>query len=119
MKHNKEKSLCCGAPVSMLNRPLATEIAEKKMSEAEKVNADAMAFICTGCLSTLSRYATERNIKSYYITELAQMAIGETPSLKVPENTKKIQRHVVKTISENPNLLVDRYIIKNGKIIRL
>jgi len=119
MKHNKEKSLCCGAPVSMRNRPLAKKIAEEKMSEAEEINADAMAFICTGCLATLSRYNAERNIKSYYITELAQMVIGETPSLTIPENTRKVQRHVAKTISENPNLLVDRYIIKNGKIIHL
>jgi len=119
MKHVKEKSLCCGAPLSMSNRNLGTKIAKERISEAESVNADVIAFICTGCLATLSRYATERNINSYYITELAQMAIGETPSLKILENAKKLQRHVIKTISGNPNLLAERYIIKNGKIIRL
>ncbi len=118
MKHNKEKSLCCGAPLSMRNRSLATDIAKGKIAEAEYVNADSIAHICTGCLSALSYHATERNIKSYYITELAQMAIGEHPSLNILDNTNNIQKQIMKTISKNPNVIAERYIIKNGKICR-
>ncbi len=119
MKHNRENSLCCGAPLAMSNRNLATKIAKERISEAESVNTDVIAFMCTGCLTTLSRYATERNIKSYYATELAQMAIGESPEFKILENAKMLQKQVIKTISENPNILTERFIIKNGKVSRL
>lgn len=119
MKHNKETSLCCGLPLSMSNRSLATNIAKEKILEAELVNAEVIAHICTGCYSTLSNHATERNIISYYITELAQLAIGERPSLNVLDNTKKLQKQVIQTISKNPNIIAERYKIKDGKIIPL
>ncbi|MFX1376309.1 MAG: (Fe-S)-binding protein [Promethearchaeota archaeon] len=119
MKHNKESSLCCGTPLAIRNRSLAAEFAEKRISEAESVNAEIIAHICTGCYSALSNSATERNIKSYYITELAQLATGEQPSLNILENTKKLQKQIIQTISMNPNIITERYIIKNGKIVRL
>ncbi len=119
MKHNKETSLCCGAPLSISNRSLATNIAKKRISEAELVNTEVIAHICTGCLTTLSKFATERNIKSYYITELAQMATGESSSLNILNNAKTLQKQVIKTISKNPNVLAEHYIIKDGKICRL
>jgi len=118
MEHNKEKSLCCGAPLIISNRTLATKIAKERISEAEHVNAEIIAHICTCCLATLSNSATERNIHSYYITEVAQMAIGETPPLKIIDNTKNLNNQIMKTISKNPNLIAERYLIKNGKISR-
>jgi len=119
MKHNREKSLCCGAPLIISNSTLATKIAKERIAEAEHVSAEIIAHICTGCLATLSKSATERNINSYYITELAQMAIGETPPLKILENTKNLNNQIMKIISKNPKLIAERYIIKNGKISRL
>ena len=119
MKHNREKSLCCGAPLMISNRSLSTEIAKKRISEAELVNADIIAHICTGCLATLSRHATEKNINSYYITELAQMAIGENHPLNILEDTENINKQIMQTMSKNPKLLTEKYIIKNGKINRL
>jgi Fe-S oxidoreductase len=119
MNHNKDTSLCCGAPLSISNRPLATSIAKKRISEAEEANAEVIAHICTGCLTTLSKYATEKNIKSYYVTELAQLAIGESPSQNILNNAKKLERHVIETMSTNPNVLKERYIIKDGNIVRL
>ncbi|MFX0012853.1 MAG: (Fe-S)-binding protein [Candidatus Hermodarchaeota archaeon] len=119
MKHNRETSLCCGAPLSILNRPVAANIAKKRISEAEDVDAEVITHICTGCLTTLSRYATEKNIKSYYVTELAQLAIGESPSQNILNNAKKLEKQVIKTMSTNPNVLKERYIIKDGNIVRL
>jgi Fe-S oxidoreductase len=119
MKHNKEYSLCCGAPLLISNRVLGANIAKERISEAADVSAEIMAHICTGCLSTLSKYASENNIQSYYITELAQMAIGETPTLKILENAKHLQEQVIKTIKENSNILIDKYIIKEGKVQRV
>jgi Fe-S oxidoreductase len=119
MKHNREKSLCCGAPLIISNRSLATKIAKERILEAELVNTDIIAHICTGCLATLSRYATDKNINSYYITELAQMATGETPPLNILKNTENLNKQVMKTIAKNPKLLTEKFIIKNGKINRL
>jgi Fe-S oxidoreductase len=119
MKHNKESSLCCGSPLLMGNPSLAAETAEKRMEEAKLVEAEVIAHICTGCYSALSNPASKRDIRSYYITELAQLAIGERPSQKILENTKKLQKQVFQTISQNPQILSERYIIKDGKINRL
>ena len=119
MKHNKESSLCCGTPLAMRNRSLATEFAKKRIHEAELVNTEIMAHICTGCYSALFNAATERNIKSYYITELAQLATGERPSLNILDNTKKLQKQIMQTISKNPNIIKERYTMKDGKILRL
>jgi Fe-S oxidoreductase len=118
MKSNKEKSLCCGAPLIISNRSLATKMAKERISEAESVNADVIAHICTGCLTTLSKFAIEKKISSYYITELAQMAIGEIPSLKIIENAENLQNQVIKTMQENPKLIMEKFIIKNGEITR-
>ena len=119
MKHNKESSLCCGSPLAMPNPSLATEIAKNKITEAEQVNAEVIAHICTGCYSALSNHATKKNIKSYYITELAQFATGEQPSLNILENTKNLQKQIMQTIRKNPNIIKERYIIKEGKTTRL
>jgi heterodisulfide reductase subunit D len=118
MKHSREQSLCCGAPLSVSNRSLASKIAKERILEAVEVNTEIIAHICTGCLARLSGPASEKNIKSYYITELAQMAIGETPSLKIIENARKLEKQVMKTISENPNVLSELYVIRDGKIHR-
>ncbi len=119
MEYNRENSHCCGLPITTSNRELGRKIAEERTSEAENVNADIIAHICTGCLSNLSTYAAKKNINSYYITELAQMAIGETPALNVLENKKKINTKMMKTIIENPNILKEKYILNYGKVTRL
>jgi Fe-S oxidoreductase len=116
MKHNKKQSFCCGAPLSVSNRSLASKVANERILEATDVNAEIIAHICTGCLARLSSPAAERNIQSYYMTELAQMAIGETPPLKIIENARKLEKQVMKTISENPKVITERYFARNGKI---
>ncbi|TFG30239.1 MAG: (Fe-S)-binding protein [Promethearchaeota archaeon] len=119
MKHNRKKSLCCGAPVAVSNRPLGKKIAKMKISEAKDVGAEAIAFICTGCLFGLAKYASIKNIESYYITELAQMAIGEKPSHQIVNTIKQMENHLFKKVGENPTLMTDRYLLKNGKIVRI
>ena len=90
-----------------------------KISEIQDIGANAIAYICTGCLFSLSRYALKKNIESYYITELAQLAIGEKPIHKIVDTAKKIENHLFKKVSENPSLMTERYVIKNGKICRI
>ena len=119
MKHSKEKSLCCGSPVEGTNKPLARKIGEQNIAEAQEVQADALAFLCPGCIYTLGKFAKEKNIESYYITELAQMAIGEKVVPKIPELTYQIKGHLIKKIKENPSIVKDRYIVKDVKIKQL
>ena len=119
MKHNKEKSLCCGVPVAASNRALGRKIAKLRIKEARDVGADSIAFICTGCLFGLARHASSKNIESYYITELAQMAIGEKPYHKIIDTSNQVASCLFKKVGENPNLMKERYIIKNGKITRI
>jgi Fe-S oxidoreductase len=116
MKHKKEHSLCCGAPVTESNRPLGMKIAKTRVEEAKEVEADAIAYICHGCLMGLAKDALAKNIESYYITELVQMAIGETPYHKIVESLDQIINHLLKKVIENPNLRKEKYIIKDGRI---
>lgn len=121
MKHNKEKSLCCGAPFMLTNRniSLGNEMAKRRVSEAEEVNADIISHICTGCLYTLSKHASDKNIESYYVTELAQMAIGEKAAHNIVKASEQIKKSIFNKIKENPHLLAERYVIKNGEIKRI
>jgi Fe-S oxidoreductase len=116
MKHNKKQSLCCGAPLIVSNPKLASKITNERTLEAVEVNAEIIAHICTGCLARLSSPASGKNIKSYYITELAQMAIGETPSFKIIGNGQRLQKQIMKTITKNPKVLTERYFATNGKL---
>ncbi|MCP4757241.1 MAG: hypothetical protein GY866_40780 [Proteobacteria bacterium] len=62
MEHNRNKSLCCGAPLAARNPQLADEFAEI---------------------------------------------------------SKGLRTNLITKISQNPNLLTDKYVIKNGKVERL
>ncbi|MHA1727853.1 MAG: (Fe-S)-binding protein [Promethearchaeota archaeon] len=118
MKHNREKSLCCGVPVLGRNINLFKKISEMSISEAEESGSDIIALSCTGCLG-LARNAAKRNIQTYNITELAQIAIGENPPHQVVEVTNKLNRLIGKKFRENSALLTDRYTIKNGNIHKI
>ncbi|MFX1339393.1 MAG: hypothetical protein ACFFDK_12345, partial [Promethearchaeota archaeon] len=68
-----------------------------------------------GCLFRLSPFAKRANIEPYYITELAQIAIGEKPIHKIVDATKRVENYLLKRVMDNPHIIRDRYIIKNGK----
>ncbi len=115
MKHTKEKSLCCGAPIATVNRDLGKKISKMNIAEAKSIDADAISFLCSGCLFRLSPFAKRADIEPYYITELAQMAIGEKPIHKIIDATKKIENYILKRVMDNPRILREKYTIKNGK----
>ncbi|MFW9999775.1 MAG: (Fe-S)-binding protein [Candidatus Hodarchaeota archaeon] len=118
MKHNRKMTLCCAASVSDSNKELYNEISGMRIAEAEEIDAKRMVVSCTGCLS-LAKPARERNIETYHMLELAQMAIGEKPAHRTIELRENYKKLLTKTIKENPNLLKDKVIIKNGKIQHL
>ncbi len=119
MKHNREKSLCCSSPISVSNQRLASKIQRKNISEAKEAGADAIAFVCPGCISFLARGAAKKKIGAFYITELAQLAIGEKISHRILESMEEIQNLVFKKVLDNPNIFTDRYVMKNGDLKKL
>lgn len=116
MKHNKQNSLCCGSPLRFRNPVLANDIVEKRVIEAKESGADTIAVRCTGCYSALSAKAAEHNLETYYVSELAQMAVGEKPPHRIEEILNGLAENMMKKVSENEELLTKRYVIKNGEI---
>jgi len=119
MKHNREKSLCCSSPISVSNQRLASKIQRKNISEAKEAGADAIAFVCPGCISFLARSAAKKKIGAFYITELAQLAIGEKIPHRILESIEEIQNLVFKKVLDNPNIMKSRFKLENGKIVKI
>jgi Fe-S oxidoreductase len=118
MEHNRRESMCCGTPAAGRNPKLASDMAEKRVSEAKETGADAIVVSCTGCLS-LSDKAKEQGLEVYNITELAQMAIGEEPPHRVAEVNRQLRSDIVKKIVERPELLKEKYVVRDGKVSRI
>ena len=97
---------------------LAASIAEKRILEAKETGAEAIVISCTGCFA-LSEKAAEQNMEIYNITELAQMAIGEKIPHRIAEVKNQLMNNMISKISENPDILTNKYRIKNGNIERL
>ena len=118
MKHNQKKTLCCGSPVRDSNKELYNKITDMRLMEVEDIEVNKIVVSCTGCLS-IAKPAKERNIETYHILGLAQMAIGEKPPHRTIELREKYQGLIENTIKESPDLLNDKVILKNGKIQRI
>lgn len=115
MKHNREKSICCGTPLLGKNSPLAARVAEKRVLEAKATGAQALVVGCTGCFA-LSGPATQHSLDLYHITELVQMAIGEKPPHRIEATKTQLVTNVITKISAHPSLLNRKYILKDGMV---
>lgn len=115
MKHNRRHSMCCGVPLASQNPGLAANVAGRRISEAEATGAEAIVVDCTGCFALWEK-ATEHGLDIYHIIELAQLAIGEKPLHRIKEIKSQYSSSLFRTISKNPDLLKQRYIIQNGEI---
>ena len=119
MEHNRGNSLCCGFPPNpKVPPPLSEKIAERRVSEAIEQGAEAIAVNCVGCLN-LSPKAAEMEVDTFHVIELAQMAIGETPAHRINETLGNTMGVVMEKIGENPNIMTDKYVARDGKIQRL
>jgi len=67
-------------------------------------------------LSETRKTSAKEKYRDYHILELAQIAIGEKPPHRTIELRDKFDNLIEKTINENPDLLKDKIIVKNGKI---
>ncbi|MFX1409516.1 MAG: heterodisulfide reductase-related iron-sulfur binding cluster, partial [Promethearchaeota archaeon] len=118
MKHNRKKTLCCGSPVSDSDKEFFEKVSGMRISEAKEIDANSIAVSCTGCLA-LAKPSRSYNIETYHIIELVQIAIGEKPPHRIIEVSEKFNELIENTISKNPDLLNQKYLIKNGKIKRI
>ncbi len=117
MKHNREKSICCGTPLLGINSKLAASIAEKRVTEAKAAGAETLAVGCTGCFA-ISEPAAKQGLDTYHITELIQMAIGEKPLHRIEETKTKLVATVINKMAATRSLLAQKHIIEDG-IVRL
>ena len=118
MKHNFKNSLCCGSPASAISKEFYKETSGMRISEAVEIDASIIAVSCTGCIS-LGKPSRERDIETYHLIELAQMAIGEKPPHRTNELRDDYHKLLEETLFENPDLLKDKVIIKKGRITRI
>jgi Fe-S oxidoreductase len=89
------------------------------VAEAKETGAEAIVVSCTGCFHALEEKAGEQDLEVYYITELAQLAAGEKILHRLKEIKRQLTNNIFKKISENPQILKQRYSIKNGKVMKL
>jgi len=115
MKHNFNKTLCCGSSLASSDKDFFNFVSGMRISEAKEIEANMIAVSCTGCLA-LAKPAKENNIELYHILELVQKSIGETPPHKIIETSEKYRELINQTVKNHPEILKDRCIIKDGKI---
>lgn len=115
MKHNRQKSMCCGTPLAARNSRSASAIAEKRVLEAKATGAQALVVSCTGCFS-LAGKAAKHGLETYHITELVQLAVGENPPHRIEETKKHLISNIMTKIIADPDLLQHKYIIEAGTI---
>ena len=113
MKHNRNKSICCGAPLRTRNPAAANMTAEKRIKEAVDTGAEAIAVACNGCFA-LAEKAAEKKLDTFNIIELVQMAIGEEPPHQIAETMGTMVNNFITTVSANPELMQKKYKIEGG-----
>ena len=76
-QYDRQDALCCVSGMVEMNPERALPIIDKNVQDAQKHGADAMVFLCVGCYWLMSGLCEERGLPSFFITDLARMALGE------------------------------------------
>jgi len=76
-QYEREKALCCTAPIIRVFPELAQEVQLQNVQDALAGGADALITLCPICDRILTRPTTARGLKKIYITNLCRMALGE------------------------------------------
>jgi Fe-S oxidoreductase len=115
LEHNRRQSICCGTPLLGRNSPLAATSAEKRVLEAKAAGARILAVSCTGCFN-LSQPVLRHGLTVYHLTELAQMAVGETPPHRIEETKTRLAKNIFAKMNSDPEVLQRKYILQDGVI---
>ena len=77
-EYDREKALCCAAPFPMKGKGnLVRSTQNKNIQDMVDHGAEVAIFNCPMCKDTLERKASAQGLKSYFISDLARMALGE------------------------------------------
>ncbi len=77
-EYDRENSLCCAAAFSLRGKnKLVRPTQNKNIKDMVDHGAEVVIFNCPMCKDTLDRKVTGKGMKSYFISDLARMALGE------------------------------------------
>jgi Fe-S oxidoreductase/FAD/FMN-containing dehydrogenase len=86
MEHNREKALCCGSVVTLIDEPdVAGKIGNVRLKEAEDQDADIMAALCPCCVVQFRVAAQENNV-DMEIQDLGALA-ARSLGYDIPDST--------------------------------
>lgn len=79
-RYDRPNALCCGDVYSFRGLTDRAEAAARRnLEDAREHGAQAMIYLCPSCLKLHGRLALEYGLSVYQISELCQLALGETP----------------------------------------
>ncbi len=86
MEHNREKALCCGSVVTLIDEPrVAAKIGNVRLQEATEQDADIMAALCPCCLVQFRIAAKENNV-NMEVQDLGALA-ARSLGYDIPDTT--------------------------------
>ncbi len=79
-RYDRANALCCGDVFSFRGLTDRAEAAARRnLEDAREHGAQAMIYLCPSCLKLYGRLAPEYGLSVYQISELCQLAVGESP----------------------------------------
>jgi Fe-S oxidoreductase len=86
MEHNRERALCCGSVVTLIDEPeVASKIGNVRLQEAKDQKADIMAALCPCCLVQFRVAAKDNNV-DMEIQDLGALA-ARSLGYDIPDTT--------------------------------
>jgi Fe-S oxidoreductase/FAD/FMN-containing dehydrogenase len=86
MEHNRERALCCGSVVTLIDEPeVASKIGNVRLQEAKDQKADIMAALCPCCLVQFRVAARDNNV-NMEIQDLGALA-ARSLGYDIPDTT--------------------------------
>ncbi len=77
-KYDRENAICCAAPFPMIGKKkLVRDTQNKNVEDMIENGAEACVFNCPMCLESLGSKVGRKGLKSYLLSDLCRMALGE------------------------------------------
>ncbi len=76
--YDRENALCCTAPFASFGKVnLGKQAQNKNIQDMVDNGAEACVFVCPMCQETMNPKIAEKGLKSFLLSDLARMALGE------------------------------------------
>jgi len=76
-RYDRQEALCCGGLFAYYALPWVKKVQDMNVTDALGYRAEAMIFLCHGCLVGIGQHCLERGLKAIHVIDLARMALGE------------------------------------------